>query len=94
MLQEVVQPPISLYRFADNNTIKDSFMPDCDTEAEGNMIQSPKGYTTSIKGWVDENRLQMNSAKMEFILIGWRQHLKCQTNNILVNGETIQGHHV
>ena len=39
---------------------------------------------------MDENRLQMNSAKMDFILIGSRQLLKCQTNNILVNGETVQ----
>ena len=40
---------------------------------------------------MDENRLQMNSAKTEFILIGSRQQLvKCQTNNILVNDETVQ----
>ena len=55
------------------------------------MIRSLEGCTTSIKGWMDENSLRMNSAKMEFILIGLRQQLlKCQTNNILVNGETMQ----
>ena len=33
----------------------------------------------------------MNSAEMEFILIVLRQQLlKCQTDTILVNGETVQ----
>ena len=41
-------------------------------------------------GWM-KTRLWVNSAKMDFILIGSiQQFLKCQTNNILVNGETIQ----
>ena len=77
MLQEVIQPPINLHEFADDHTIKDSFMPDCNTEAEGYVIRSLKGCNTTIKGWMDENRLQMNSAKTELILIGLRQLLKC-----------------
>ena len=91
MLQEVVQPLINLHGFADDHTITDSFRPDCNTEAEGNVIRSLEGCTTSIKWWMDENRLQMNNAKMDFILDGLRQQLmKCQSNNILGNGETIQ----
>ena len=81
MLQEVAQSPINLREFADDHAIKDTFMPDSNTKAERNVIRSLKGCTTSIKGWMDENILQMNSAKMEFILIGLRQqHLKCQTS--------------
>ena len=40
---------------------------------------------------MDENRLRMNSAKTDFILIGSKQQLvKCKTNSILANGEIIQ----
>ena len=49
MLQEVAQPPINLHRFADDHTIKDSFMSDCNTEAEENVIRSLEGCTISIK---------------------------------------------
>ena len=43
ILQEVVQLPINLHTFVDNYTIKDSFMPDCNTKAEGNVIRSDFG---------------------------------------------------
>ena len=65
-------------------------MPDNIIEAESNVIRSLKGCTTSIKGWMDENRLWMNSAKTDFIFIGSRQLVKCKTNSILANGEIIQ----
>ena len=52
MLQEVVQPPINLHGFADDHTIKDSFKPDCSTEAEGNVIRS-KVVSHQLKdGWM------------------------------------------
>ena len=50
-------------------------MPDSKTESERNVIRSLEGCTTLIKGWMDENRLWINSAKTEFILIGSRQQL-------------------
>ena len=91
MLQQVVQSPIKLHGFRDDHAIKDSFMPDNIIKAESNVIRSLEGCTTSIKGWMDENRLQVNSAKTDFILIGSRQQLvKWKTNSILANGETIQ----
>ena len=66
-------------------------MPDNIIEAESSMISSLKGCTTSIKGWMDENRLWMNSAKADFILIRSRQQLvKCKTNSILSNDEIVQ----
>ena len=90
-LQQVVQYPIKLHGFTDDHDIKDSFMPDNIIKAESNVIRSLKGCTTSIKGWMDENRLQMNSTKTDFILIGSRQQLvKHKTNSILANGEIIQ----
>ena len=91
MLQQVVQSTIKLHGFADDHAIKDSFMPDNIIKAESNVIRSLEGGTTSIKGWMDENGLQMNSAKTDFILIGSRwQLVKCKTNSILANGEIIQ----
>ena len=53
MLQEVVQPSINLHGFADDHINKDSFMSDCNTEAEGNVIRALEGCTTSIKGWME-----------------------------------------
>ena len=91
MLQQAVQSPIKLHGFAHDHAIKDSFMPDNVIKAESNVIRSLEGCTTSIKGWMDENRLQMNSAKTDFIPISSRQQLvKCKTNSILANGEIIQ----
>ena len=91
MLQQVVQSPIKLHGFADDHDIKDSFLPDNIIKAESNMIRSLKGCTISIEGWMDENRLWMNSTKTDFILISSRQQLvKCKTNSVLANGEIIQ----
>ena len=90
MLQKVVKSPITIHRFTDDHAIKDTFMPDNIIEAESNVIRSLKSCITSIKQWMDENRLQMNSAKIDFIYIGSRQQLvKCKTNSIIANGEII-----
>ena len=90
-LQQVVQSPIKLHGFADNHVIKDSFMPGNIIKAENNVIRSLEGCTTSIKGWMDANRLQMNSVKTDFSLIHSRQQLvKCKANSFLANGEIIQ----
>ena len=84
MLQQVVKSPITIHRFTDDHAIKDSVMPDNIIGAESNTIRSLGSCITSIKQWMDENRLWMNSAKTEFIYIGSRQQLvKCKTNNII-----------
>ena len=62
MLQQVVQSPIKIHGFTDDHAIKDSFMPDNIIESESNVIISLESCITSIKQWIDENRLQMNSA--------------------------------
>ena len=90
-LQHVVQSPIKLYGFADDHAIKDSFMPDNIIKLEGNVIIALESCITSIKQWMDENRLRMNSAKTDFIFIGSRQQLvKCKTTSILASDEIIQ----
>ena len=90
-LQNVVQSPIKLYGFADDHTIRDSFMPDNIIDSETYVIATIESCITSIKHWMDGNRLKMNSAKTDFILIGSRQQLvKCKTTSILANGEMVQ----
>ena len=89
-LQHVVQSPIKLYGFADDHIIKDSFMPDNVIDSESYVI-TIESCITSIKHWMGRNRLKMNSAKTDFILIGSRQQLvKCKMTSILVNDEILQ----
>ena len=90
-LQRVVQSPIKLYGFADDHTIKDSFMPDNIIDSESYVITTIESCITSIKHWMDGNRLKMLSAKTDFILIGSRQQLvKCKMTSILANDEIVQ----
>ena len=90
-LQHVVQSPIKLYGFADDHTIKDSFMPDNIIDSESYVITTVESCITSIKHWMDGNRLKMNSAKTDLILIGSRQQLvKCKTTSILADDEIVQ----
>ena len=90
-LQNVVQSPIKLYGFADDHTIRDNFMPDNIIDSETYVIATIESCITSIKHWMDRNRLKMNSAKTDFILIGSRQQLvKCKTTSILANGKMVQ----
>ena len=90
-LQHVVQSPIKLYGFADDHTIKDSFMPDNIIDSESYMITAIESCITSIKHWMDGNRLKLNSAKTDLILIGSRQQLvKCKMTSILANDEIVQ----
>ena len=58
-LQNVVQSPIKLYGFADDDTIKDSFMSDNIINSESYVIATIESYITSIKHWMDGNRLKM-----------------------------------
>ena len=66
-------------------------MPDNIIDSETYVIATIESCITSIKYWMDGNRLKMNSAKTDFILIGSRQQLvKCKTTSILANDETVQ----
>ena len=60
-------------------------------DSETYVIATIESCITSIKHWMDRNRLKMNSAKTDFILIGSRQQLvKCKTTSILANDEMVQ----
>ena len=90
-LQNLVQSSIKLYGFADDHTIKDSFVPDNINDSESYVIATIESCITSIKHWMDRNRLKMKSAKTDFILIGSRQQLeKCKMASILASDEIVQ----
>ena len=66
-------------------------MPDNIIDLESYVITSLESCITSIKHWMNGNRLRMNSAKADFIFIGSRQQLaKCKTTSILVCDEFVQ----
>ena len=69
--------------------IKDSFKPN--TDQESRVIQTLEQCTSDIKDWMDVNRLHMNSAKTEFLMVGSRkQLLNCVSTEINVNGEVVK----
>ena len=87
-LREVVTPSIDLHGFADDHMIKDSFKPI--SEEECRAIHTLEQCTSNIKDWMDANRLHMNSAKTEFLLVGSRRQLSnCVSTEINVNGEAV-----
>ena len=65
-------------------------MPDNIIDSESYVI-TIESCIKSIKHWMDRNRLKMNSAKTDFILIGSRQQLvKCKMTSISANDEIVQ----
>ena len=66
-------------------------MPDNIIDSDSYVITALESCITSIKQWMDGNRLRMNSAKTDFIFIGSRQQLvKCKTTSILASDEIVQ----
>jgi hypothetical protein len=71
--------------YADDHGLYSSFKPDVDG-AELDKIISLEEQLVAIKHWMDSNRLQMNSAKTEFIYFAGKQQLtKCSVDSIDVN---------
>ena len=88
-LREVVIPSIDLHGFANDHMIKDSFKPILEEECR--VIHTLEQCTSDIKNWMDANRLHMNSAKTEFLLVGSRRQLSnCVSTDINVNGEVVK----
>ena len=76
--------PLSLYGFANDDTVHDQFKAN-DRSAELESITKLQECALNLKSWMDLNRLQMNNAKMEFILFGSQPQLdKCITDEILI----------
>ena len=78
------EKPLSLYGFADDHTVCNQFKAN-DRSAELESITKLWECASNLKSWMDLNRLQMNNAKMEFILYGSQPQLdKCITDEILI----------
>ena len=89
-MQEIVSDSISLYGYADDHALKNSFKAS-DRKSESESIRNIEKCMVQIKSWMDSNRLKMNSTKTEFILFGHKTQLKkCETVNISVVGETVE----
>ena len=89
--REVIQDnTISLHDFADYHALDKDFDPVKPNE-ESEAMQLLMLSTSNIKTWMDQNHLQMNSSKTEFILTGSKQRLmKCETDSVNINGEPVK----
>ena len=90
------EKPLSLYGFADDHTVCDQFKANY-RSAELESITKLQQCASSLKSWMDLNRLRMNNAKTEFILYGSQLQLdKCIMDEILIvdliikRSETVQ----
>ena len=78
------EKPISLYGFTDDHTVCNQFKAN-DRSAKLEWITKLQQCASSLKSWMDLNRLQMNNAKTEFILYGSQPQMdKCTTDEILI----------
>ena len=89
-LKSAILDDTSLYGYADDHALQNSFNPN-KTNEEKNALSTLENTAVSVKHWMDTNRLRMNDSKTEFIQFGSRQNLqKCETKNINVNGTSIE----
>jgi hypothetical protein len=85
----VIPQFIDIHGYADDHAIKTSFRPS-DSDSENKALSSLSDCSSSIKTWMDENRLRMNTSKTEFILFGYRTQLqKCHATTILVDDSEV-----
>ena len=88
-LQEIVPEEVCLNGFADDHSLKRSFKAD-GRKAEHTTISILQNCLKGVKLWMDENRLQMNDRKTEFIMFGAKKQLaKCTTTTIDVNNTEV-----
>ena len=89
-MKETVPPSIDIHGYADDHTLKSSFLASSRTEEKSSIHELEK-LASSVKRWMDQNKLKMNSSKTEFILLGSRQQLlKCETAGIIINNNLIK----
>ena len=75
---------IALDGFADDHSVKKEFTP-AKWEDELKCIHDLEHCMGEVQGWMEENRLKLNSDKTEFILFSLRKMLsKCITTNVVV----------
>ena len=83
---------LNIYGFADNHNLGCGFIPG--TPGNKDDLEKITILTNSLKSintWMNRNRLQMNNAKTEVLLIGSQSQLnKCVTSALDVNGTMVQ----
>ena len=85
----IMNDQISLYGYADDHGLRMTCKPA--TESEISTVTDPQDCLSSVKDWMDENWLKMNSSKTEVIIFGSRQQLsKTITNSMCINGKNIE----
>ena len=65
----------SVHGYADDTQIYLSFRP-CFIHSEINAVSAIETCIANVRSWFIANRLMINDAKTEFLLIGTRQQLK------------------
>ena len=79
-LQYQISKVMDLNGFADDHSVNKLFNPN-DRKDELRTIESLKSSLENINSWMSLNRLQINTSKMEFMMIGSRKQLsKCVTD--------------
>ena len=89
-LQYQISEGMDLNGFADDHLINKSFNPN-DRDEELRTIELLESSLGNINSWMNLNRLQMNTSKTEFMMIGsWKQLTKCVTNNFTVCNDIVE----
>ena len=85
MIQEIVNPPLTLHGFANNHTVGNRFKPG-EWSQEARCMCELEECAADLKVWMNKNRLKMNNNKTEFILFGSKPKLeKCKTKTLNVD---------
>ena len=89
-LQYQISEGMDLNGFADDHSVNKSFKPN-DRDEELRTIELLESSLRNINSWMNLNRLQMNTSKTEFMMIGsGKQLTKCVTNNITVCNDIVE----
>ena len=89
-LQYQISEGMDLNGFVDDHSINKSFNPN-DRDEELRNIKLLESSLGNINSWMNLNRLQMNTSKTEFMIIGsGKQLTKCVTNNITVCNDIVE----
>ena len=89
---QVVDSQLNIYGFTDDHYLGCCFI--LGTLSNKDELEKIKILTNSLKSistWMNRNRLQMNNAKTEVLLIGSQSQLnKCVTSALNINGTMVQ----
>ena len=89
LIESVILAGITINGFADDNSIRRSFITDI-RDQELQSILMLMGTVATIASWMDTMHLKLNPNKTEFIMFGYRSQLvKCTTNCVSISDSTI-----